>query len=436
MTIIKLTPPTPLNSDPNYWNQNFRSKLVFKDNFKLEVETNSKIKMGGIANINQKRENHFLIYEILNLMNGKFYIGQHETTNPYDRYMGSGHYLISAIRKEGLQNFAKIILYDFETYEQMNYCEYLMVQLKDCYPQNVLSYNLMEGSHNGRLSKESIQKANNTKRKHGGISGERNPMYGKKMLDFMSVEAFNEMQKKQKKNAVGGYTKEEWKKHPAEYDAWRSKISASKTGQKLSDETKQKIGKASIGTHWYNNGVVQCKSFECPEGFVPGKIKKKSAIPQLLKSDKPKQKKSTKGMHIYNNGVVQCKSFECPEGFVPGMLSSAKDKIRKSTSIKIRAVIKEIKEKDPQKWKMWRANQGKSHKGTKQAKPRSTLSNETKQKCSIGQLRHFEQMSPERREEIRQIKKLSLERRYFRMYLLRLLHIMIVCKVFAENYNL
>ena len=46
------------------------------------------------------------------------------------------------------------------------------------------------------------------------------------------------------------------KKHPAEYDAWRSKISASKTGQKLSDETKQKIGKASIGTHWYNNGVV------------------------------------------------------------------------------------------------------------------------------------------------------------------------------------
>lgn len=68
----------------------------------------------------------------------------------------------------------------------MNRREYKMIQLSDCFPYNQMSYNLMEGSHNGRLSQESINKANATKAKHGGLCGKNNPMYGKKMLDFMT----------------------------------------------------------------------------------------------------------------------------------------------------------------------------------------------------------------------------------------------------------
>ena len=97
-----------------------------------------------------------------NITNGKYYIGQHKTKNPLDNYMGSGHYLIKAFKKNK-SSFVKIILFDFDNYDEMNEKEKELVSLNDCYPYNEMSYNLMEGSHNGHLSKESIEKANKTK---------------------------------------------------------------------------------------------------------------------------------------------------------------------------------------------------------------------------------------------------------------------------------
>ncbi|MBP5422655.1 MAG: GIY-YIG nuclease family protein [Paludibacteraceae bacterium] len=72
----------------------------------------------------------------------------------------------------------------------------------------------------------------------------------------------------------------------------REKIRLSSTGRKHSEETKhilsaklkgrvfskewtEKLSKACKGTHYYNNGVVTVRARECPEGFVPGYIKKK-----------------------------------------------------------------------------------------------------------------------------------------------------------------
>lgn len=56
----------------------------------------------------------------------------------------------------------------------------------------------------------------------------------------------------------------------------KSKISEAKKGKKrkpFSEEWKRNISEVQKGTHWYNNGIIQCKTFECPEGFVPGRIK-------------------------------------------------------------------------------------------------------------------------------------------------------------------
>lgn len=59
----------------------------------------------------------------------------------------------------------------------------------------------------------------------------------------------------------------------------RDKIRKTKTGASngcegriLSNSTRQKIGAAHIGLHWYNNGVKNVLSRECPSGFVPGRM--------------------------------------------------------------------------------------------------------------------------------------------------------------------
>lgn len=62
----------------------------------------------------------FLIYKITNLIDGKIYIGKHQTSNINDDYMGSGTYIRSAISKYGIENFQKDILFVFETYDEMN----------------------------------------------------------------------------------------------------------------------------------------------------------------------------------------------------------------------------------------------------------------------------------------------------------------------------
>ena len=57
----------------------------------------------------------------------------------------------------------------------------------------------------------------------------------------------------------------------------RNKMSEAK--KNMSEDTKKKIAEASKGnknvrgTRWYNNGKTNIRARECPDGFVPGRIK-------------------------------------------------------------------------------------------------------------------------------------------------------------------
>lgn len=86
---------------------------------------------------------HFIIYEITNKLNGKFYIGKHKTKNLDDGYMGSGKVLKNAIKKHGIENFSKKILFTFDNEDDMNAKEVELVVL------NEQSYNLCPGGHGG-----------------------------------------------------------------------------------------------------------------------------------------------------------------------------------------------------------------------------------------------------------------------------------------------
>ena len=62
----------------------------------------------------------YTVYQITNLLDGKIYIGKHQAKNLADGYMGSGKRLRYAIKKYGLENFKKEILFQFETEVDMN----------------------------------------------------------------------------------------------------------------------------------------------------------------------------------------------------------------------------------------------------------------------------------------------------------------------------
>ena len=103
------------------------------------------INYSGLDKINNDLEVHYLIYKITNITNGMYYIGQHKTYNPTDTYMGSGHYIERAIKKYSPSNFIKEILFDFDNFDDMNNKEKELVSVNECYPNNPMSYNLVEG---------------------------------------------------------------------------------------------------------------------------------------------------------------------------------------------------------------------------------------------------------------------------------------------------
>jgi hypothetical protein len=62
---------------------------------------------------------YYLVYQVVNLINGKIYIGVHGTLDINDSYMGSGKHLKHAQKKYGIENFEKHILHIFDSSDPM-----------------------------------------------------------------------------------------------------------------------------------------------------------------------------------------------------------------------------------------------------------------------------------------------------------------------------
>ena len=86
------------------------------------------------------------IYKIINKINGKWYIGKHNGSDP--NYMGSGKVLKQAYKKYGVVNFEKVIIETCSTEEELNIREAYWISITNAI-KNPESYNLVDGGTGG-----------------------------------------------------------------------------------------------------------------------------------------------------------------------------------------------------------------------------------------------------------------------------------------------
>ena len=92
----------------------------------------------------------YLVYRVTNLLNNKWYIGQHQTSVLNDGYPTSSDIVRNSILKHGAENFSYDIIHAFRTYEEMNSKEAEMVTADEV--SDHLCYNIQAGGKNALKS--------------------------------------------------------------------------------------------------------------------------------------------------------------------------------------------------------------------------------------------------------------------------------------------
>lgn len=215
------------------------------------------------------------IYMILNKVNGKTYIGKHKSHPKKgwqnDGYMGSGTVLHTAKEKYGLENFEKFLI---QYCDENNINEREIFWIAHYRALGKAEYNICKG---GEGSSYSFSEEH--KRKIGlANKGNKRPdlaEYNKKYKKGVSIK--------------GHLHSEESKRKMAE--SHKGHITSEEQKRKISEKLKGKnnwSSDANKGRHWYNNGVDNVFTYECPEGFTLGRSPKvKEALSNSMKGRIP-----------------------------------------------------------------------------------------------------------------------------------------------------
>lgn len=220
----------------------------------------------------------YTIYKTTNNLDGKIYIGKHQTKDLDDDYLGSGKYLKHAIMKHGIENFTKEILFVFDNEAEMNDKEAELVT-EDFVKENT-NYNLCPGGQGGWGYINSNNLSNNGSEKHiekskkGGIAAaqkqkhliENDPMWVEMMRAKLSESARKQIENNDGIHWAKGYSHtEEWKQNHSKIMKIKSK------GQKNSQ----------FGSMWITNGSKNMKipkDQDIPSGWSKGRKQKNMVL--------------------------------------------------------------------------------------------------------------------------------------------------------------
>lgn len=214
---------------------------------------------------------YYIIYKIINQIDGKFYIGSHKTKNLDDEYMGSGKYLKHAQEKYGIENFKKEILFVFSNPTEMYNKEAQIVNEDFLATEN--TYNLKVGGYGGfdyinnneSLRIEKNRKARiNADKSIGVLYGVDNPSKIKSVREKLS-----QLMHKRYENGF----------NPPR-PSFLGKRHSEETKDKIRESNRGKqVGKmnSQYGTIWITDGINNKKikkQDSIPVGWRTGRVKK------------------------------------------------------------------------------------------------------------------------------------------------------------------
>jgi len=123
------------------------------------------------------------IYKTTNNINGKIYIGK--LVRESKTYLGSGKILKKSIKKNGKHNFTREIIEYCKTKSELSEREKYWIQQYNSTNKNI-GYNITKGGDGGSTNSFFLNKKLTPEHRlkisqnHHNVSGENNPMFGKK----------------------------------------------------------------------------------------------------------------------------------------------------------------------------------------------------------------------------------------------------------------
>lgn len=201
------------------------------------------------------------IYLMLNKVNGKTYVGKHESSKEWfeDKYPGSGILLKPAQKKYGIENFEKFLIQYCYDKDSLNTAEEFWIA--EYKRRGKAEYNIAKGGEGGNLGEEVCKRISEALKEHS-VSEE-------------TRKKISESNKGKHGYWKGKHLSEEHKRRIGEAERGNQHMK----GKHMSEESRNKmsetakLSKARKERHWYNNGTKNILSKTCPEGFVSGRLK-------------------------------------------------------------------------------------------------------------------------------------------------------------------